>query len=129
MMPTIHTTIVSQDKLLLVYAIVKGLATNVEKIIEQEIRECATKKQKFVALLFLSLITGVCEALRVKFITNDERIKNERALTARTIEKIVGESTATATLVHPTATKLGQATWIGKMLQELNKSLNVCVQV
>ena len=44
-------------------------------------------------------------------------------------KKIVGESTITATLVHLTATKLGQATWIGKMLQELNKSLNVCVQV
>ena len=31
-------------------------------------------------------------------------------------KKIVGESTITATLVHLTATKLGQATWIVKML-------------
>ena len=87
LMPTIHTTTVSQDKLLLLYAIVKGLAKNVEKIIEQEIRECATKKQKFVALLFLSLITSVYEASRTKFIANDERINNEGALIARTIEK------------------------------------------
>ena len=87
------------------------------------------KEAKVVALLFLSFITGVCEALGVKFIANGERIKNEGVLTARIIEKIVGESTAAATLVHPTATKLRQATWIGKILQELNISLNVCVQV
>lgn len=32
-----------------------------------------------------------------KFVDNDERVKNEMALTARTIEKIVGESAATTT--------------------------------
>lgn len=44
LMPTTHTITVSQDKLVLLYAIVKGLAKYVSKIIEKEIRECAMKK-------------------------------------------------------------------------------------
>ena len=44
LMPTTYTTIVSQDRLILFYAIVKGLAIDVEKIIEKEILECTIKK-------------------------------------------------------------------------------------
>ena len=75
-MPTTHTTIVSQDRLILLYAIVKGLAIDVGKIIEKEITECTTIKQKYATLLFPSLITGICEASRVKFEASDERVKN-----------------------------------------------------
>ena len=96
LMPTTNTTTISQDRLILLYAIVKGLAINVGKIIEQEIKKCATKKQKSATLLFPSLISGICEALGVKFMASDKRIKNEAALTARTVETIARESTAAA---------------------------------
>ena len=77
LMPTTGTTTVSQDKLILLYAIVKGLVIVIGKVIEREIRDYAMKKQKFVALLFLSLIRGICEASGVQFKDSDERIKNE----------------------------------------------------
>ena len=77
LMLTTHTTIVLQERLILLYAIVKGLVIDVGKDIEREIRDYAMKKQKFVALLFLSLIRGICEASGVQFKDSDERIKNE----------------------------------------------------
>lgn len=42
LMSTTHTTTVSQDRLLLLYAIVKGLRIDAGKVIEREIRDCAT---------------------------------------------------------------------------------------
>lgn len=42
LMSTTHTTTVSQDRLLLLYAIVKGLKIDAGKVIEREIRDCAT---------------------------------------------------------------------------------------
>lgn len=78
-MPTTLTTTASQDILIFLYAIVKGLAIDVGKIIEQEIRECAIKKQQSTALLFPSLIIGICEASGVKFVASDERIKSKGA--------------------------------------------------
>ena len=66
-MPTTHTTIISQDRLILLYAIVKGLAIDVRKLIEKEIWKCLIKKQKSTTLSFPSLITDICEALDVKF--------------------------------------------------------------
>lgn len=76
-MPTIHTTTVSWDRFILFYAIVKSLAIDVGKIIEKEIRECTTMKQKSATLLFPLLITGICEASRVKFEASDEKVKHK----------------------------------------------------
>lgn len=42
LMSTIHTTTASQDRLLLLYVIVKWLKIDVGKVIEREIRDCAT---------------------------------------------------------------------------------------
>ena len=42
LMPTTHTTIVFQDRLIFLYA--KGLVIDVNKIIEREIRDFAIKK-------------------------------------------------------------------------------------
>ena len=64
------------------------------RIIEREIRDYAIKKQKFVALLFPSLITGICEVSGVQFEESDGRIKNEGVITVRTVERIAGESAA-----------------------------------
>lgn len=108
LMRTTHTTTVSQDRLILLYAIVKGLTIDVGKIVEQEIRECATKKQKSIALLFFSLITGICEVSRVKFEASDERVKNKGTITARIVEKIAMESTAAATPKHLLQLKEGK---------------------
>lgn len=88
-MLTIHTTTVSQDRLLLLYAVMKGLTIAVGRVIEKEIRYYAVKKQKPAALLFPSLITGICKVFGVKIIVSDKRIKNEGALTAKTVKRIV----------------------------------------
>lgn len=129
LMPTTHTTTISQDRLILLYAIVKGLAIDVGKIIKKEIREFTTRKQKSVVFLFPSLIIGICKAFGVKFEASDERVKNEGAIIARTVERIVVESTAVATTVHPTVAKGEQATGFKTMMQELSESINTCVQV
>lgn len=57
LMPIIHTTTMSQERLILLYVIVRGLPIDVGAIIEQEIRDCVMKKHKTAALLFPSLIT------------------------------------------------------------------------
>ena len=85
------------------------------------------KEEKSTALLFPSLITGIYKGSRVKFEASDERVKNKGAITARTVERIVVESTAAATLKHHVAVKAEQATRIETMLQELSKSINACV--
>ena len=76
------------------YVIVKGLPIDVGIIIEKEIRECAMKKHKTTILLFASLITSICVVSRVHLDAQDDRVKNNGALTARTIERITGESAA-----------------------------------
>ena len=119
-MPTAHTTTVSQDRLTLLYTIVKGLAIDVGKVTEKEIRECAIKKQKSTALLFPSLITGICEAFKVKFEASNERVKNKKFIIAKTVEMIDVESI--------TAVTLEQATRIEQIMQELSDSINACVQ-
>lgn len=105
-MPTTHRTTVSQDRRMLLYTIIKGLTADVGKVIEQEIKKCGTKKQKYVALLFPLLITCISEIFRVKFIVSGERINNEGALIARTTE----------TPKNPAIIKLWQVTEIGNML-------------
>ena len=77
LIPTTHTTIVSQDWLILLYALVKGLTKDVRKIIGKEIKRCVIKKQKTTALLFSSLIIGICKASGLKFEVSDKRVKND----------------------------------------------------
>ena len=57
-------------------------------------------------MVFLFLIRGICEALRVKFEAGDERVKNEGAIIAQTIERIDGETTAAVTPEHLNAATL-----------------------
>ena len=60
LMPTTHTTTISQERLALLYVIVRGLPIDVGSIIEKDIRDCAMKNHKAAALLFPSLITRIC---------------------------------------------------------------------
>ena len=91
LMPTTHITIVSQERLVLLFVIVRGLPMDVGSIIEKEIRDCAMKNHKAVALLFPSLITSICVVSGVRLDAKDEHIKNNGALTVGTIERIAGE--------------------------------------
>ena len=52
------------------------------------------KKHKTAALLLPSLITSICVISGVHIDAQDDRVKNVGALTACTIERIVGESVA-----------------------------------
>ena len=100
-MPTTHTTTVSQERLVLLYAIVRGLPINVGSIIENEIRDCAVKNHKIADLLFPSLITSICVVSGVRLDAKDEHVKNDGAFTTRTIERVAGESAGTT--IEPAA--------------------------
>ena len=91
LMPTTHTITVSQERLILLYIIVRGLLIDMRSIIEKEIRDCAIKNNKTTALLFPSLITNICVVSGVRIDTKYEHVKSDGALTARTIERIAGE--------------------------------------
>ena len=52
LMPTTHTTMVSQERLVFLYVIVRELPIDVGSIIVKEIRDCAVKTHKTAALLF-----------------------------------------------------------------------------
>lgn len=126
LMPITHTTTVSQERLVLLYVLVRGLSIDVGTIIEREIRECAMKQHKNAAFFFPSLITGICIVFGVRVTSQDELIRNAGALNARTIERITGETTAEPT--DPVAIiNTRRAMGIERKLQELNDSITQCV--
>lgn len=114
LMPTIHATIVSHDKLILVYAIVKGLIIDVGKVIEKEIRECALKKQKITALFFPSLIIGICEASGARFEAKNKR-SNSKASYYRNSRA-------------PCSVKAEQALELDEMIEALNEAQQAYVR-
>ena len=74
-----------------------------EALSKNKIWDCAMKNHKGAALLFPSLITSICVVSGVCLDAKDEHVKNDGALTARTIERIAGE-TAGATSKPAAAT-------------------------
>ena len=96
-MPTTHTTTVSQERLVLLYIIVRGLPIDVGSIIATKIWDCAVKTHRTAALLFPSLITSICVVSGVRLDARDDHVKNDGAFTAHTIERVAGESAATTT--------------------------------
>ena len=127
LMPTTHTTTVSQERLVLLYVIIRGLPIDVGSIIEKKIRDCAGKTHRTAALLFSSLITNICVVFGVRLDARDEHVKNEGAFTARTIERVVGESAATTT--EPAAV-IGarQAIGLEQTIQALSTSITQCAE-
>ena len=93
LMPTTHTTTVSQERLVLLYIIVRGLPIDVGSIIATKIRDCAVKTHRTAALLFPSLVTSICIVSGVRLDARDDHVKNDGAFTARTIERVAGETT------------------------------------
>lgn len=126
LMPTTQTTTVSQERLVLLYLLVRGLPIDVGTILEREIRECAMKQHKNTALLSPSLIMGICIVSGVRVTGKDELIRNTWALNARAIERIAGETAAAPT--KPVAvTSTRRAVGMNKKLQELSASIKQCV--
>lgn len=97
LMPTTHTTTVSQERLGLLYVIVRGLPIDVGSIIAKEIQDCAVKTHRTAALLFPSLITSICVIFGVRLDTRDDHVKNDGAFMARTIVRVASESAGTTT--------------------------------
>ena len=127
LVPTTHTTTVSQERLILLYAIVRGLPIDVESIIEKEIRDCAIKKPKVAALLFPSLITSICVVSGVRLDANDEHVKNDGALTTCTIERIAGES-AGVTIEPTLVIGARRAISLEQTIQALSTSITQCAE-
>ena len=96
-MPTTHTTTVSQEMLVLLFVIVRGLPIDVGSIITNEIRDCAVKNHKTATLLFPSVITSICVVSGIRLGARDDYVKNDGAFTARTLERVAGESAGTTT--------------------------------
>ena len=97
LMPTTHTTTVSQKSLVLLYAIVRGHPIDVGSIIAKEIWDCAVKTHRTAALLFSSLITSICVVSGVCLDAIDNHVKNDGAFTTCTIERVAGENVGTTT--------------------------------
>ena len=127
LMPTTHTTTVSQERLVLLYAIVKGLPIDVESIIKKEIRDCAIKNHKAATLLFPSLITSICVVSGIRLDAKDEHVKNDGTLTARTIERIASEITR-ATTEPATVTGARRAIGLEQRIQALSTSIIQCAE-
>lgn len=127
LMPTTHNTTVSQERLVLLYVIVRGLPIDVGSIIVKEIQDCAVKTHRTAVLLFPSLITSICVISGVRLNARDEHVKNEGAFTARTIERVAGESAGTTT-EPAVVTEVRRAISLEQTIQALNTSITQCVE-
>ena len=77
LIPTTHTTTVSHERLILLYAIIKGVPIDVGKIMEREISEFLVKNTKFPLYCFPHSSPTFVFVSRVKISAKDESIKNE----------------------------------------------------
>ena len=99
-----------------------------DRIIENEIRDCAVKNHKVTSLLFPSLIISICVVSGVLLDAKDEHVKNDGALTARTIKRIASESAGTTT--EPAAvTGERRAIGLEQTIQALSTSITQCAEV
>ena len=113
--------------LVLSYVIVRGLPIDVGNIIKNEIWDYAMKNYKAAALLFPSLITSICLVSGVRLDARDEHVKNDGALTARTIERIAGE-VAGSTSEPAIITGVRRAIRLEQRIQALSTSITQCVE-
>ena len=127
LMPTTHTTMVLQERLVLLYVLVRGLPIDVGSIIAKEIQEYAAKTHRTTALLFSSLVTSICVVSCVRLEASDDHVKNEGAFTTRTIEIVTGES-AGATTELAAVTGARQTFGLEQTIQALSTSIHQCVE-
>lgn len=63
----------------------------------------------------------------MRFKAKDERVKNDRAMITRVVERIVVESSTAATLERPDLARAEHTTRIKNMVQVFSKAVNACV--
>ena len=78
-------------------------------------------------MLFLSLITSICVVSSIRLDANDEHVKNDGALVARTIERIASES-AGATTEPVVVTGARRAIGLEQTIQALSTSITQCAE-
>ena len=78
-------------------------------------------------MLFPSLVTSICVVSGVRLEASDKYVKNDGAFTARTIERVAGESAGTTT--EPAAvTRARQTLGLEQTIQALSTSIHQCVE-
>ncbi|MFQ6661065.1 hypothetical protein Gotur_029353 [Gossypium turneri] len=86
-MPISHSSTISMERMLLLYAIWTEKSINVGKIILKEIHDCAKKKAG--SAYFLSLITSLYLKARVRTQENMKRRHVQGCITNYDLERIV----------------------------------------
>ncbi|MFQ6668359.1 hypothetical protein Gotur_034030, partial [Gossypium turneri] len=86
-MPISHSSTISMERMLLLYAILTEKSNNVGKIILKEIHNCTKKKAG--SAYFPSLITSLCLKARVKTQANLKRRYVEGCITNYDLEILV----------------------------------------
>ncbi|MFQ6666089.1 hypothetical protein Gotur_032584 [Gossypium turneri] len=86
-MPISHSSTISMERMLLLYAILTEKSINVGKIILKEIHDCAKKKTG--SAYFPSLITSLCLRARVKTQANLKGQYVQGCITTHDLERLV----------------------------------------
>ncbi|MFQ6665615.1 hypothetical protein Gotur_032294, partial [Gossypium turneri] len=86
-MPISHSSTISMERMLLLYAILTEKSINVGKIILKEIHDCAKKKAGIA--YFPSLITSLCLKARVKTQENLKGRYVQGCITNYDLERLV----------------------------------------
>ncbi|MFQ6655127.1 hypothetical protein Gotur_025821 [Gossypium turneri] len=86
-MPISHSSTISMERMLLLYAILTEKSINVGKIILKEIHDCA--KNKAGSAYFPSLITSLCLRARVKRQANLKGQYAQGCITSHDLERLV----------------------------------------
>ncbi|MFQ6641511.1 hypothetical protein Gotur_016224 [Gossypium turneri] len=86
-MPISHSSTISMERELLLYAILTEKSINVGKIIRKEIHDCAKKKAG--SAYFPSLITSLCLRARVKTQANLKGQYVQGCITSHDLERLV----------------------------------------
>ncbi|MFQ6631265.1 hypothetical protein Gotur_008892, partial [Gossypium turneri] len=86
-MPISHSSTISMERMLLLYAILIEKSINVGKIILKEIHDCAKKKAG--SAYFSSLITSLCLKARVKTQANLKGQYVQGCITNYDLERLV----------------------------------------
>ncbi|MFQ6670930.1 hypothetical protein Gotur_035639, partial [Gossypium turneri] len=86
-MPISHSSIISMERMLLLYAILTEKSINVGKIILKEIHDCAKKKAE--SAYFPSLITSLCLRAHVKIQANLKGQYVQGCITSHDLKRLV----------------------------------------
>lgn len=95
LMPTVHTTIVRKERLLLLYSIMIGRKIDVSQIIREEVHKCAQKNPR--SLVCPNLITALCLQARVPLEENEDMLPNKGTITKQSMMRMQKEDAIVTT--------------------------------